>query len=245
MGAIHIVIDDKDYELTAISGDTYTYTAEDNDTATLVISGETLTLNGTPLTSLVVEPVFTEGQAGTYKCDTGTVMSLTFNANGVGVYTFDTWKHNEFDVTITKGDSGSYSFVYNYQGSDRTVTFTFDNDGNIVLTDANVQSNATFVKEAPAVEGTLYSGSYVTIGGDNTELELILSDDLTSGTLSMNDPEDASGNGIAITLTSTGIDDMYSFTNSDGYWAGTITIVGDTVSISIDYMDTYTLTKQS
>lgn len=235
IGASSITFGDKTYSIVGVSGNTYSLKAEDASTATLVI-GDTLTLDGHELT---FKPLFNENQVGTYKVtgDYGETITLILQADGSGSLSMG---YMPMPFTATEDGSG---YTFNLYGDD--YTFTFDGDGNVEL---NVPYSETMtLTKAVALEGTLYSGSYETMGGDSAVMELIISDDLTSGMLSMNDPEDiGQSDNIEITLTATD-DNTYTFTDSIDYWTGTITIDGDTVSITIDYSTIVgvELTKQS
>lgn len=223
VGATAVTIGEKEYALSAISGNSYTFTAADSSSVTLTVSGNTLTLDGHTLTT-VDTSVFNKDQVGTYKTATGYPISLTLKADGSGTYTL---LSDSFEIEVTK-DGDSFKFTY----SERNVTFTFNGDGNVVVVDPSMGTK-TLIKEAsPDESGDVYAGTFETMGGAQAPIELTLSDDLKSGTLLMDDPDDKVS--VNITLTSTG-NNSYTFADAEAYWTGTFTINGDTVTITVDY----------
>lgn len=221
--ATAVTIGEKEYALSAISGDSYTFTAEDSSTVTLSVSGSTLTLDGNTL-EVVDTSVFNKDQVGTYKTASGLPITLTLNADGSGTYSI---LSSKYEIEVTK-DGDGFKFTYN---DGRNVTFTFNGDGNAVVVDPAMGTN-TLVKEAPAESGNVYTGTFETMGGSQAAIELTLNDDLTSGTLVMDDPDDPVS--VNITLTGNG-DNAYTFADGDAYWTGSFTINGDTVTITVDY----------
>ena len=247
VGATHIVIDEKGYELTAVSGNTYTYTAEDSSTATLVVSGETLTLNGTVLTEYVIESVLTKDQAGTYKTSVGLPITVVLNADGTGTYSF---MSNNFKITLTKGDDGVYTFKYNSNGSERNCTLTFNGDGTIEVADSGM-GTITLVKEAPitppATDEVVFSGIIEnTEYGTSWEVTLKFNSDFTKVTMiykAEGDSDEFAERYVDLAVTKV-VDGLYTFIDSDGDNAGCV-IEGDTMEFEIEFYGSGTLTKEA
>ncbi len=160
------------YYITAVSGDTYTYS--DGTNTLTVVYGDTITVNGNALTAYVM---FTEAQAGTYT-SVGTYsgtdydLTLVINKNGTAVYSYvdpGSGQTVDFDVDITETDvegSKKYSFEYDLEGNGTMykVEFSFNEDGTLALTDEGYDSVTPFNKLAVAtfteVQAGTYSGTY-------------------------------------------------------------------------------------
>ncbi|MDE5722065.1 MAG: InlB B-repeat-containing protein [Clostridia bacterium] len=232
VGATALTVGDKVYSLSAISGNAYTFKAENNSTVTLTVSGNALTLDGHTLAT-VDNSIFTEDQVGTYVYKGFIDVTLTLNADGTGIY-----KTNKtYDIVVTEVSAGNYQFEYN----NRTIEFTFNSDGNISLTDSSMGVNGgLLVKEAPPAAGTVYTG--ILSGGDTEmemEVEFTLSADRTSATFSF-----VGESSYNVTITESG--GTYFFSFNDGWDENaTFTINGDSIVLTVDYYGSGTLTKQA
>ncbi|MDE6105078.1 MAG: InlB B-repeat-containing protein [Clostridia bacterium] len=238
IGATSVTVGDKAYSLTAISGNTYTYTAADNSTVTLTV-GDTLTLGGQELAEF---KVFTDEQAGIYNYS---FYSIKLNADGTGVYNCGPMGQNNFEVSK---NNDTYTFTYEDWWDSYTVTFTFNGDGTIVVTDTNSQlglTNAVFTKgsENP-VEGDTYVGligeqwtAYITLDSSFTTASITLVDEA-------NDETDGPYEDLEVSFN----EGTYSFTYGSGWNETTITFTENddgTLAVSNNWSETGTLTKQS
>ncbi len=220
IGAATVSIGDKTYRVSALSGNTYTLTADDNSTITLTVVDEVVSINGTELTSNKPKAVFTDDQVGTYKTSGGLPITLVLNADGSGTYSFIS---NNFPITATKAEDGTYSFKYNSNGSERTCGLTFNADGSVTVNDSNGFGNNTLVKEAPPAppvveEGIVYTG---TINDGWYNVTLTLNDEFTEASVVFvdgNGERDVQNN---LTLTKNG--DSYTANYGSGWLASSFT----------------------
>ncbi len=249
IGGTTLTMGDVVYSITSVSGNTYTYSDAEGANTLTVVFDTTITVNGDALT---VPGMFTPEQATTYngtgKYYSGTyTLTLTLNTDGSAVYTVvDDANSNEqtFNVNVENVD-GKYTFGYTYEGSDKTVTFYFNEDNAIVVIDTNFE-NTNFgisvdTPKPPATTST-YKGR---ITGDmNWDATLTLNADCTQATLSVYDITNDASETIASNVPVTKNGDTYSF--SDSYDdVATFTISGDTITFSIDYYGSGTLTKEA
>lgn len=229
-----VTIGEKEYILTAISGDnyTFTYTPEGGAAETVTL---TLNANEQKISSdvLKAKPMFTAAQAVEY---TGTESShgytytytLLLNQDGTCTYAEEVTGYGKqsYDYEIEETASG-YSFNY--------YTFTFDKDGNIVLTSSYGNPITLYApgnEPAPTTSGLVFSGDGITIT-------------IPGGALGnfVNATYDFGDGPIEITIyENVG---YYEYEGGNGFISGSFTVSEDGKTITLTEGETnYVLTKQ-
>ncbi|MDE6613656.1 MAG: InlB B-repeat-containing protein [Clostridia bacterium] len=236
IGATSLTVGNKNYSLTAVSGNSYTFKAEDGSSVTLVIEGNALALDGQ---ELIYKPVFNADQVGTYTgTNNGVTVTITLNADGSGEFSTG---YSPMAITVTEKD-GVYTFEYFYGYYKGTITF--DADGNIVLNapDSAI-SKLTLTKgdTTPVTGPTVYKG--IINGGMEWEVTLTLNEDCTEARLYVYDVVNGEGETFA-NCKVTKNDNTYTFKDTYDDVA-TFTIDGDTITFEMDYYGSGTLTKQA
>lgn len=235
--ANHVITDGKDYVLTAISGDVYTFTYAPADGTSETVA---LTLNATERKigdqALTFVPLFSEAQSVEYVFeDRYVTYSLTLNANGTGVYSIDYGNRGK-DSRNVDVEEGEGKFVFSIGTAE--YSFTFDADGNVVLVGSYDNEFTLYapgnVPEPETPSGLVYSGDGITI------------------TI----PDGAIGNFVSAVITIDGESYNITIYENVSYYeyddgeespliSGTFTVSadGNTITMTDDW-GTYTLTKQ-
>ncbi len=192
-------------------GNNATFTFDENGIITMDTDNV-----GTGIT--LMKPIFTEDQAGWY-AGTGTMygmdapLKLSFDIYGQGKFSYFA---NSEDVLITCSD-GVYSFKYNYSSYDGS--FTFNDDGTLLLTTTNMGEDVVMTAYVPQYN-TVTAGNYTGVDGNGITYWLIVNDDLETVKYIIADPDSPTNEDCTLSLS----DGTYSFTYFYDMFTATFTV---------------------
>lgn len=238
IGRFTITADGTEYKLIEQNGSVYTYKNAAGETVT-VTYGETMLFGSLTLT---YKAVFGETQVGEYSgaFSDGKAVIIELQANGKASYAYKGHYGFEYFNVICADNNGTFTFTYTYVNDNNAmvqaaVTFTFNPDGSISLTDGAFGEATLGILKA-------YSGIH-DLDGAEIVITLTVNSDFTSGTYTIDDPNAGYPESYEITITENG--GTYSYADAIGYWAtGTFTVSGDKILMVDNFFGEIELTKK-
>lgn len=237
IGECTLTVGGTQYKLVGQSGSVYTYKNAADETVT-VTYGETVLFGSLPLT---YKAVFDETQAGNYSGSFANGMSVTLKlkSNGKAEYSYyGDYGLEKFEVSCSD-NNGTFTFTYVYldensQEAEAAVTFMFNPDGSISLTDGALGEVTLGILKT-------YSGIF-DLDGTEIVITLTVNSDFTSGTYTIDDPNAGYAESYEIAITENG--GTYSY-EDDTKWSavGTFTVSGDKIVLVDSYFGETVLTK--